>query len=608
MPAYTFGDFHFDSDSLLLLKSEEEVTLRHQPARLLKHLLETAPGIVSRRKLQEEIWDDGVNVEFDQSLNACVNQLRTALGDKASEAKFVETLPKRGYRFCADFEEITSTSPKRNHRNWATTAAAVICVILVASFVFFGPEKTKPPIIYVAPVKLEFDASNELNDLTEYALRLGVVEQFMRHDFQAIKTINGESLWGKFDGDRTGEGRDYDYVLHISISKENTQYRLDGALIRNDNSAEFSTISVDLPSLRSDELARAAISVANWSADFFDGRPPPSVPALKSEYTTTYYHTMIKARRALRVASPSSLNESANLFDEALLEAPSSRDAMAGKALALAILSGTPGYDAGATYKEAIALADEVEKSGILDARTQLVRGAIFLYRDWDLPSARRAFDQALELSPGDALVHSWRAGVLAAQGEVEAAVASSGNAVAMDPLSMAINSDHCWFLNAADRFEEAIQYCRWALEIDPTHALNRFNLAIALEYSGKTSEAIAALGPIVRSLSNEEKLPSQMTGYLDISDQLRESYCFIANKLEARVNDGSFPNYQFAAISSKCGNHEIVPQYLDIARSSGESGMLFYEVDPRLDEFRGQPEAEKVDARIFVRSLYVPG
>lgn len=602
MPAYKFGEFFFDADSLLLKKNEEEVALRHQPARLLKHLLETAPGIVSRGTLQDEIWDDGVNVEFDQSLNACVNQLRSVLGDKASDPKFVETLPKRGYRFCADFEKIATDSPSFDKRVIALASAVFLIVAVTTGNHFLRPVQSDPVVVYVAPVKVDFDVSADIDDLAQYALRIGAVEQLMRHDYRAIQAINGESLWGNFESTSKDPNRRYDYALHLSVHDDGDGYRLDAALIRNDNSAEYRTTSLNIKSLDADEFSIAAVSLATWAAGAFERKPQLKRPQDLAAYSTLYYSNMIKARRALRVASLSSLAESVQWFDAALEEAPESKDAMAGKALALSILAGRPGFATASTYQDAISIADDIEKNGILDARAQLVRGAIFLYRDWEIEAARKAFDHAFELAPGDALVHSWRAGILAAQGDVDGAVQSSGHAVSMDPLSMAVNSDHCWFLNAADQFADAVKFCRWALEIDPSHTLNRFNLAIALELSGESGDAVTALKPIIRSLNNSDELPSSLTDMTDATSQLRASYCYMADKLTSRVEEGTFPNYQFAAIMSKCGKYDDVPRYLEIAKQTGESGMLFYNVDPRLDEFRTLPEAENVGARIFIR------
>ncbi len=103
-PIYQFGDFSFDPEKLELKKLGPDVDLKFQPARLLKVLVENSPEIVMRKTLQDENWDNGTTVEFEAGLNACVNQLRSVLGDSARSPQYIATFPKRGYRFVAPVE------------------------------------------------------------------------------------------------------------------------------------------------------------------------------------------------------------------------------------------------------------------------------------------------------------------------------------------------------------------------------------------------------------------------------------------------------------------------------------------------------------------------
>ena len=100
-----FGGFELDPATGELWRDDEPVDLPPQPARLLA-LLARSPGrIVTRDQIQEEVWGDTV-VEFDQAINNAVRQLRSVLGDDASAPRFIETVPRRGYRFIAPIEEI----------------------------------------------------------------------------------------------------------------------------------------------------------------------------------------------------------------------------------------------------------------------------------------------------------------------------------------------------------------------------------------------------------------------------------------------------------------------------------------------------------------------
>src|SRR5687767_197458 len=98
---FHFGHFSFDAASGTLLRQGAPVRLQPQPARVLAILLARAGDVVSREDLRQQIWPEGTYVDFERGLNFCIAQIRSALGDTATSPRYVETLPKRGYRFVA---------------------------------------------------------------------------------------------------------------------------------------------------------------------------------------------------------------------------------------------------------------------------------------------------------------------------------------------------------------------------------------------------------------------------------------------------------------------------------------------------------------------------
>jgi DNA-binding winged helix-turn-helix (wHTH) protein/TolB-like protein len=98
---YTFGLFEFDATSGELRKQGRLVRLEPQPAKALALLLAHPGEVVSREQLRTEVWEPGTHVDFDRGLAYCLGQVRTALGDTADNPRFVETLPRRGFRFIA---------------------------------------------------------------------------------------------------------------------------------------------------------------------------------------------------------------------------------------------------------------------------------------------------------------------------------------------------------------------------------------------------------------------------------------------------------------------------------------------------------------------------
>jgi DNA-binding winged helix-turn-helix (wHTH) protein/TolB-like protein len=98
---YRFGVFAFDDRSMILRRADRDVALEPQPARALALLVARADEVVSRDELRAHLWGADTHVDFDRGLAYCIAQLRSALGDSAENPRFVQTLPRRGFRFIA---------------------------------------------------------------------------------------------------------------------------------------------------------------------------------------------------------------------------------------------------------------------------------------------------------------------------------------------------------------------------------------------------------------------------------------------------------------------------------------------------------------------------
>ncbi len=96
---FAFGVFELDAITGELRREGRLVRLRHQPVTVLKLLLERAGDLVTRRELTEALWPDDVDVDVEQGLNHCMKEIRAALGDRPESPRFIQTLPRRGYRF-----------------------------------------------------------------------------------------------------------------------------------------------------------------------------------------------------------------------------------------------------------------------------------------------------------------------------------------------------------------------------------------------------------------------------------------------------------------------------------------------------------------------------
>src|SRR3954468_18977215 len=105
-PRYRFGAFEADAATGELRRQGLRIKLNAQPFQVLLMLLERAGELVTRDEIARRLWPDGAFVDSDHGVNSAVNRVREALGDTASNPRFVETLARRGYRFVAPVEQI----------------------------------------------------------------------------------------------------------------------------------------------------------------------------------------------------------------------------------------------------------------------------------------------------------------------------------------------------------------------------------------------------------------------------------------------------------------------------------------------------------------------
>src|SRR5277367_6454695 len=108
-----FGIFEADLASREIRKNGARIRLQDQPFQVLAVLLEKPGGVVTRDELRQQIWPSDTFIDFDKGLNVAINKIREALGDSAENPRFVETLPRRGYRFLAPLDGTHEDPPKR---------------------------------------------------------------------------------------------------------------------------------------------------------------------------------------------------------------------------------------------------------------------------------------------------------------------------------------------------------------------------------------------------------------------------------------------------------------------------------------------------------------
>jgi DNA-binding winged helix-turn-helix (wHTH) protein len=156
-----FGLFELDAEAGELRRSGRRVALTGQPMRVLVKLVERAGEVITREELQREVWGEDTHVDFEAGLSTCINQVRTALGDRATSPLFLETLPRRGFRFIAPVEGAVgsrvSSGPSRKARIDSRIAAVAILLVIAAGLAW-RVNRSRPAPVAIAVFSVDVDA------------------------------------------------------------------------------------------------------------------------------------------------------------------------------------------------------------------------------------------------------------------------------------------------------------------------------------------------------------------------------------------------------------------------------------------------------------------
>jgi DNA-binding winged helix-turn-helix (wHTH) protein/TolB-like protein len=253
---YRFGLFEFDADAGELRKDGRPVSIERQPARALARILESRGEVVTRDELRAAVWDPGVNVDFDRGLAYCLSEIRAALGDSASSPLYVQTVPKKGYRFLAPIEQ-----PRPAARRTPWIAAALAALLAVAMWA----SATRPPSRVVVAVSI-FD--NETGQAGHDRLVAGMADLVVTRLAQiappSLAVIGNQEILRRPRNIRNlkaiKQSVEADYVILGQLQTAGTGLRFITHLIRLSDGTHLKANRIALPDGRVDGLEDAVVA------------------------------------------------------------------------------------------------------------------------------------------------------------------------------------------------------------------------------------------------------------------------------------------------------------------------------------------------------------
>jgi len=274
--------FEFDPSSGDLRREGVAVRLQPQPARVLSLLVAQQQSVVSRDSLRRQNWPDGTFVDFERGLNFCIAQIRTALGDSADSPRFIQTVPRRGYRFIAPVTAVESTASADEHRSavseatarpvathrrgwWlAGAATAAAGLFLVAVLVGAG---SRPSPIRVAVVPFDNESgSAALNTVASGIADLTVARLATPERLRVVSVVGNAAALRRprafRDVKTIGEEVHVDYVVLAQVTDARGSVRVIAHLIRTSDESHLWANAFVRPSFDLDQQADVAERIA----------------------------------------------------------------------------------------------------------------------------------------------------------------------------------------------------------------------------------------------------------------------------------------------------------------------------------------------------------
>jgi TolB-like protein/DNA-binding winged helix-turn-helix (wHTH) protein/Tfp pilus assembly protein PilF len=530
---YRFGPYELRSRARELYKLGVKVKLRPQAFQVLKALLERPGDILTREELHELLWPKETFGDFEHGLNAAISELRGVLNDTAADPRYIETLPKVGYRIKVPIEPAETLEPAVSDENAAGTsplttpgatlqpperegpalgptppwwtrrwlAAAtvgVVTVLAVAYFTFQGRNREvgQPKItsLAVLPLKnLSADPSQEYlaDGMTEALIsRLSTIHNLRVISRTSVMRFKNPQM----SVPDIAKALHVDAIVEGSVIREGNHVRVTTQLIRGATDEHFWSQTYDRE--LGDSLALQsdlAQSIAEKVQVSVTGEEHARLTATRA-VAPEVYESYLKGRFAVNKSnSKADLDESISYFDEALKKDPTFAPAYVGLAKAYDTL-GTVfiGVSPAETRPKVISAAQKA-----LELDPNLSEARVLLadteQRQWHWTEAEANYRRALELNPNSALGHGGLALWLLCQGRTEEAVAEAHRGRQLDPLAISGGSV-AWVLFQSHRYAEAIQESRSALAVQPKSAGDLLTLGFVLIANNQAEDAIPAL------------------------------------------------------------------------------------------------------------------
>ena len=617
-----FDIFELDLRAGELRKRDLKLRLQGQPLEVLAILLQRAGDVVTREELRTQMWTADTFVDFDHSLHNAIARLREALGDSAETPRYIETLPRRGYRFIAPVEEIgvqksqppsestpAREAPVRERRSIGRLAIALTLLGLLFTGLglwvvsaFSRHAIVAPPIHSLAVLPLANFSGDPSQDFFVDGMTDELITDLAK--VSALRVISRTSVM-RYKGTKKGlpeiaRELNVDGIVEGSVTRSGQRVRITAQLLHapTDKHLWAETYERDLG-----DVLRLQSEVAQAIAQQVRAQVTPqqqvqlrSARPVNPEAYEAYLRGRYYLSNQFTMAQP--LNQAKSYFEESIKKDPGFALAYSGLADSYVYLSLFHQIRPEIAYQSA---TNALHRAAELDDTIGEIHDTLALlgwrFR-WDWAAAERELDEAIALAPSYSCAHEDHAVYLGFMGRRDEAMAELAKSKEMDPGPSSAMSEAGTFYQLRD-WPRLVETSRRGIASSPNEWVEHYNLAVGYEGTNKLLEAI----------SEYQKAVEISNGDQDAMAALAHAYAVIGKRSEAqkilrdlqqKSKTAYVSPYFFATIYAGLGEKDKAFEFLEKAyrEKSLEIGWHL-KADLRIDNLRSDLRFQKLLQRI---------
>lgn len=603
---FRFETFDVDVRAGELRKAGVKLKLPGQPFQVLAILLESPGEVVTREELQKRLWPDTF-VDVDHNLNTAINKIREVLGDSAESPRFVETLPRRGYRFIGALTPVPADrpppAPSSLVRRYVTVGAAFLFLLALSGAAFLkwrlARRAADPGTIRSLAV---LPLSNLSADPSQQYLVDGMTEELTSEISQlhSLRVISRTSTMQYRDTQKKApliaKELQADGLIEGSILRVNDRVRITATLIHGPSDTHLWT-------KRYERDLRNVIALQHEIASDIARevritlRPQEQVHlAGAREVIPEVHEAYLRGRFHLQNGSKASIYRALDYFQQAIQKDLEYAPAYAGVADAYTAMRSIYAAPSEVMPKAKAAALKAVALDETL-AEPHVSLGSVLMFYDYDWPNAEREYQRALDIRPSYAEAHDYYAMFLVANRRFPAAVEEILRARQLDPVSGLIAADAAWVFYLKRDYDQFMEQAKAAVELAPNYWLGHLQLGLAYEKKGNFAQALQELEE-ARRMDDNSAILEMLAGTYAAAGRPDEARR-ITEEMVTRSKTRYVCAYEVATTYAGLEDRESAFLWLRKSLDQRADCSPWIAADPKLDPLRADPRFQDLLHRL---------